>query len=382
MEKAAKILRENNAQIMKIWPNQVVQEVLASKESDSIALYNQLPDLINDIAKLMMRQDKIEGINKDEKYTEILKTSVDHGKQRSTKVYYTAEQIVHEYIIFHRSLSEFLISHNAYSEKISDFLKYVIETAILKSVGSFSRSIQDMQEKLIGTLAHDIRNPLAAAQLSLEMMEQDTTGEWTDKTRIAAQRSVKKAINLIEGLMNGITVKSGEGMLLTFENSDLLKEMKFVHAEIKEVYTHEINLEYNAKKIIGVFDKTAVKRLVENLIGNAIKYGSINKPITISIEDEEDAVAIKVHNWGNPIPLSKQEQIFKFMGSAKRDKKLVSGSWGMGLTLTQIVAEAHGGDVNLNSDEKTGTTFTINLIKQFNEPGKRRARLAFVIENV
>ena len=382
MGKAAKILQENNAEIMKIWQNQVVQEVLASKESDSIALYNQLPDLINDIARLMIRYDKMEGFNKDEKYVEILKTSEEHGKQRSTKVYYTAEQIVHEYIIFHRTLSEFLISHDGYSEKVSDLLKYVIETSILKSVGSFSRSIQDMQEKLIGTLAHDIRNPLAAAQLSLEMMKQDKTGEWTDKSRIAAQRSVKKAINLIEGLMNGITVKSGEGMLLTFESSDLLKEMKFVHAESKEVYTREINLEYNAKDIIGIFDKTAVKRLVENLIGNAVKYGSINKPITISIEDEKDAVAIKVHNWGNPIPPSKQEQIFKFMGSAKRNKKPASASWGMGLTLTQIVAEAHGGNINLVSDEKTGTTFTVNLIKQFNEVGKRRAKLTFVLENI
>jgi len=382
MEKASKILLENNAEIMKIWQNQVVQEVLASKESDSIALYNQLPDLINDIARLMMRYDKMEGISKDKKYTEILKTSEEHGKQRSTKVYYTAEQVVHEYIIFHRTLSEFLISHDGYSEKVSDLLKYVIETSILKSVGSFSRSIQDMQEKLIGTLAHDIRNPLAAAQLSLEMMKQDKTGEWTDKSRIAAQRSVKKAIDLIEGLMNGITVKSGEGMLLTFESSDLIKEMKFVHAESKEVYTREINLEYNAKKIIGIFDKTAVKRLVDNLIGNAVKYGSIDKPITISIEDKKDAVAIKVHNWGNPIPPSKQEQIFKFTGSAKRNKKSASASWGMGLTLTQIVAEAHGGDINLESDEKTGTTFTVNLIKQFNEVGKRRAKLTFVLENI
>jgi hypothetical protein len=158
--------------------------------------------------------------------------------------------------------------------------------------------------------------------------------------------------------------------------------MKFVHAESKEVYTREINLEYNAKKIIGIFDKTAVKRLVDNLIGNAVKYGSIDKPITISIEDKKDAVAIKVHNWGNPIPPSKQEQIFKFMGSAKRNKKSASASWGMGLTLTQIVAEAHGGDINLESDEKTGTTFTVNLIKQFNEVGKRRAKLTFVLENI
>lgn len=381
MIKTARILRENNAEIMKIWRNQVVQEVLASKESDSIVLYNHLPVLINDIAKLMIRFDKMKDVSKDKKYKEILKSSTDHGKQRSNTAYYTVEQIVHEYIILHRTLSEFIISHNGYNENVSDLLKYVIETSILKSVGSFSRSIQDMQEKLIGTLAHDIRNPLAAAQLSLEMMEQDKTGKWAEKTRIAAQRGLKKAISLIEGLMDGITIKAGEGMMLNFENTDLLKDIKWVHAESKEVYTNDIKLDCKVEKIEGIFDSTAIKRLLENLIGNAVKYGDKEKQITISIIDEKEAVVIKVHNYGKPIPEAKQAQIFKFMGSAEKDQNSVLGSWGMGLSLTQIVAEAHGGDINLISDEKTGTTFTVNLIKQFNEPGKRRAKLTFVTES-
>jgi signal transduction histidine kinase len=238
-----------------------------------------------------------------------------------------------------------------------------------------------MQEKLIGTLAHDIRNPLAAAQLSLEMMEQDKTGKWAKKTRIAAQRGVKKAISLIEGLMDGITIQAGEGMMLNFENTDLLKDIKWVHAESKEVYTNDINLDCKVEKIEGIFDSTAIKRLLENLIGNAVKYGNKKKPITISVIDEKEAVEIKVHNYGKPIPETKQKQIFKFMNSAEKDKNSVLGSWGMGLTLTQIVAEAHGGDINLISDEKTGTTFIVNLIKQFNEPGKRRAKLSFIIES-
>ncbi|WP_231367536.1 hypothetical protein [Gillisia sp. JM1] len=63
------------------------------------------------------------------------------------------------------------------------------------------------------------------------MMEQDKTGKWAEKTRIAAQRGVKKALCLIEGLMDGITIKAGEGMMLNFENTDLLKDIKWVHAE-------------------------------------------------------------------------------------------------------------------------------------------------------
>ena len=104
MIETSRILRENNAEIMKIWRNQVVQEVLASKESDKIVLYNHLPDLINDIAKLMIRFDKMKDFSKDKKYKEILKSSIDHGKQRSNTAYYTVEQIVHEYIIFKRTL--------------------------------------------------------------------------------------------------------------------------------------------------------------------------------------------------------------------------------------------------------------------------------------
>ncbi|MBK5212827.1 MAG: HAMP domain-containing histidine kinase [Flavobacteriaceae bacterium] len=382
MSKTAKVLRENIPEIMDLWQHQVIKDVPAAKDANAIALFDHLPNIIMDIADLMERSDKMTDINADKTYSEIIENSVTHGRHRATTAHYTVEQVVHEYIIFHRTLSKYISAHGGYDQQMSHLLKYVIETSILKSVGAFSLAIQEMQEKLIGTLAHDIRNPLSAAQLALQMMEQDKTGKWTEKTRKMAQSSVKKAIDLIEGLMNGISVKAGEGMMLYFEETDLIKDIKLVHAECKEVYTNKINLECEAEKIEGIFDSTAIRRLLENVIGNAVKYGLSEKPITISITDEEDAVEIKVHNFGNPIPEEKQEQIFKFMGTAKKDKKSVSGSWGMGLTLAQIVAEAHGGDINLLSDKKTGTTFIITLIKQFNEPGKKRARLSFVVENI
>ncbi|MGB3343234.1 MAG: HAMP domain-containing sensor histidine kinase [Aequorivita sp.] len=382
MNKTSNILRENIPEIMELWQNQVKKDVLAAKEANAIALFDHLPNIIMDLADIMERYNTMADLNSDKSYFEILDNSVHHGRHRATTANYTVEQVVHEYIIFHRTLSEYIFLHDGYNREMSDLLKYVIETSILKSVESFSQSIQEMQEKLIGTLAHDIRNPLAAAQLSLEMMEQDKTGEWAEKTRVSAQRSVKKAIDLIEGLMNGITVRAGEGMLLNFEKIDLLTDLKWVQSESDEIYTNDIILESEVDKIEGVFDRTAIRRLLENVIGNAVKYGHVGTPITISIIDEKEAVEIKVHNFGDPIPEEKQEEIFKFMMSARSDKKSVSESWGMGLTLTQIVAEAHGGDINLVSNEKNGTTFTINLIKYFNEPGKRRAKLTFTMEGI
>lgn len=375
MNKTAIVLRENISEIMALWQEEVTKDVSAAQDANQIALFNQLPSFIEDIADILERFHTIPNFADDKIYSEITENSKHHGTHRATTSSYTVEQVVHEYIIFHRVLTDYINSKGGFDQKMSDTLKYAIETSILNAVGAYSRSIQEMQEKLIGTLAHDIRNPLSAAKLSLEMMERDKTGKWVAKTRITAQRSVKKAIDLIEGLMNGITVKAGEGMLLNFEKADILKDIRYVYSESKEVYTHEINLICNADNIIGIFDRTAIRRLLENLIGNAVKYGTTDKPITVTVEDDLDAIEIKVNNFGNPIPVSEQEQIFKFMGSTKKDKRNISGSFGMGLTLTQIVAEAHGGDINLTSNKINGTTFTVNLMKEFNEVGKRRAKL-------
>ena len=375
MNNPSNILRDNSPEIMEIWKKDVQKEVYAAKETNTVALYDHLPNIIRDIADILETHHNRDGLNTDEKFVEIIENSEHHGRHRATTALYTVDQVVHEYIIFHKTLSEFLRLHNAFNLDISDLLKYVIETSILKSVGSFSRSIQEMQEKLIGTLAHDIRNPLAAAQLSLELVERDKVSDRTEKMFSIAQRSVRKAISLIEGLMDGITVKAGEGMMLHFEEKELIHDIKWVCNEAKEIYLNDINLNSENTAIIGVFDATAIRRLLENLIGNAVKYGSSTQPVTVSTASEKDAVVIKVHNLGKPISAEKQKYIFAFLGRENKEDEAAGKSWGMGLTLARIVAEAHGGSIELISNQEEGTTFIVTLLNHFNKVGKRRAKL-------
>ncbi|WP_194850651.1 sensor histidine kinase [Nonlabens antarcticus] len=380
MKNTARVLRENNSDILAAWEKEVTSEVPAARMATTVSLYDHLPNIINDIADIMDRYIDMGSLLVDAGYNGILENSQNHGRHRAKTANYTVEQVILEYIIFHRCLSNYLKLKQGYNEEVSDLLKYVIETSILKSVGSFSRSIQEMQEMLVGTIAHDIRNPLAAAQLSLEMIKQDKEGKWVGKMRDAAERSVRKAISLVEGLMNGITVQAGQGMMLNFEEKNLIHDIKWVFEEAKEVYGSEIKLSCPDEVIIGVFDGAAVRRLLENLIGNAIKYGSNLHPITITVKDLRDRMSIEIHNYGNPISKEKQEHIFEFLGRENIDDGTIN-SWGMGLTLAQIVAEAHGGSVDLKSDEESGTTFTTILLKKFNSPGKRRTLLASETED-
>ncbi len=373
MKDAANHLRTATQDVMRSWEYLVKKEVSASRTANTLALYDHLPNILRDISEIFIHVNNWEDLTKDERYLKILENSIHHGRHRASTQQYTVEQIIHEYIVFHRVLTDELISVNLYDKDIASALKYIIEAAMLKSVGSFSQALQEMQEKLIGTLAHDIRNPLAAAQLSLEMMSADADTQWLEKMKQTTTRSVKKALELIEGLMDAITIKAGEGITLNFEEANIAEAITSTYKEAVEIYTQTIELVLSEGDFNGVFDETAVRRLLENLLTNAIKYGDGKSPVTITLNDEQDAVTLSVYNSGNPISIEKQERIFDFL--AKEEGAPSYKSWGMGLALVKMVAEAHKGSIKLQSTKETGTIFTATLQKNSNKVGKIKAKL-------
>ncbi|MBL3657860.1 sensor histidine kinase [Fulvivirga sediminis] len=380
MKQASGCLKDNISSIMTIWKESVTNKVFASNQANNIELYDHLPNIINDIADILERYSEFKNeaeISDDTTYNEILTNSINHGRHRSASTSYTQGQVVHEYIIFHRTLSDFLAQNNLLSIPVSNLLKYVIETCILKSVESFTQSIQKMQTKLMGTLAHDIRNPLTVALLSAEMMEKNLDDETFIKLQRTSIRSIKKTLKLAEGLLDTISIKSGEGMMLNFTEENILHDIEWIYKEAQDIYSCEIIMDVPDQGIIGIFDGTAIRRMLENLITNAIKYGNASLPITIKVKDEADVVCISVHNHGNPIAKEKQKEIFNFLKSNGSPTDMRIASWGMGLTLVQMVVSAHGGEISIESNSDKGTTFTAKLYKYYNQKGKKRAGLAF-----
>ncbi|MDT0641401.1 HAMP domain-containing sensor histidine kinase [Zunongwangia sp. F363] len=377
MKRAAQIIRKFNDEIMDSWSKTVKKEVEASRISSNLALRNQLPHVLEDIAEIMDRYEGFEEIKNEERYEEIISNSIDHGRHRAASSKYTVEQILHEYIIFHKTLTDFLRKNDAYTAEVGILLKYTLETAMLNSAGSFTKALQEMRNKLVGTLAHDIRNPVSAAYLAIEMMDYSEGEERLQRLQKLGLRSLKKSLELMEGMLDAITVKAGEGITMNFENVDLMRDVKWVYSEASEIYTNDIHIETDIQELNGIFDGTAIRRILENLVSNAVKHGAKNSAITIKVKEFPEKVSLSVHNFGNPIPQDKQEGIFDFLNSSKKESAGKLKSWGMGLTLIKAVAEAHGGSVELESNEGKGTTFSIMLHKYKNKPGKVRSKLNF-----
>lgn len=242
MKKTAKLLKAKRDEIIALWEKEVLGQVKAAPSTNKIALHDHVPNILDDIISIMDSHEKTEHYLSDNKIQQIEENSLEHGRHRATSPNYTVNQIIQEYMIFNNVIIRVLHKNDIHEESFFHLIKASIDKAMLNSVSSFTESIQEMQNKLLGTLAHDIRNPLAAARMAIEMLDYPAGEERFKKVKKMSYNSVNKAIDLIEGLLDSITVKAGEGIMLSFTEMDINEDIQTVYEEACDVFSEEIIL--------------------------------------------------------------------------------------------------------------------------------------------
>lgn len=378
MKRAAEIIKHKKSEILDLWKEAVNENIHGSEETEPLVLSNIIPFILDDMAAILEFHDGLEDLMVQENYDTIIKDSLGHGRHRATSENYTEKKMIREYIFLHREIINLLKSHSSFNEDIGIVISFTLNYSISHAIGSFSSSLNEMRTKLTGTLAHDIRNPLSAAYLGVTTMKYEDGAERFQKIRDMVGNSLRRTVDLVEGLMDSMRVKAGEGISLNFFEKNIVEDVKLVCWEASESFENEIKLNCTKEEINGIFDPTSIRRLMENLVTNAVKYGSNEKPITVSVEDKGEEVLLKVHNYGSSISPDQQDRIFEFLNRGNNHAPEGLHSWGIGLTFVKMAAEAHGGDVKIKSDEnKKETTFIVNLAKHANKPGRKRVKLNF-----
>lgn len=375
MKRAAQVLRNERSNIIDSWIDWIKKDVSASRHTNPIVLRDHVPHLFDDIVRIMERFENFDVVKEDMIYREIFENSMEHGRHRATSEGYSIGQILREYILFDKVITLALIENDAFSKEASMVIKYSIENSMLYSAVAFTDSLHEVRQKLIALVAHDMRNPVSAALFAVKMMKYEDGPERFEKIRGMAVNSLNRSVELIENLLDSITVQAGEGMTFNFSRQNLVESIQSVHQEASESYTNPIHLICKEELIDGVFDGTMVRRVLENFVSNAVKYGRKNGPVTIDCQDNGETVEISVHNEGDPIPPERQEAIFDFMDTSRGKGPRGLTSRGMGLSLVKAVAEAHHGELHLKSTAEEGTTFGILLNKSSKEPGQVRTAL-------
>ena len=113
----------------------------------------------------------------------------------------------------------------------------------------------------------------------------------------------------------------------------------------------------------GAWDKARIGQVFSNLIGNAIQYSFPGNIISVTVAGNPDGVTLSVHNEGSPIPAEKLVTIFEALtrGQPLQTDQQGSSHLGLGLYITQKIVMAHNGDINVDSSDQEGTTFTVRL---------------------
>lgn len=220
---------------------------------------------------------------------------------------------------------------------------------------------RELRERFTDALTHDLRTPLAAAKMSAQLVLKYRENE--EKRELLLHKvveSLERTDKMIEDLLDANRIKAGEKLPLKVVNCDVRL--------IAEQSLDELAITYGSRFVLtsggeckGFWSCEGLRRVLDNLINNAIKYGAADEPVTVTIECHKNEICLSVHNFGEPLLKGEVQTLFKPFYRAKAADKGEQRGWGIGLTLVKGIVEAHGGRVEVDSEANKGTTFTVIL---------------------
>ena len=244
--------------------------------------------------------------------------------------------------------------------KLEDNVKRFI--LILKNVTN-ERELESLKDDFVATLTHDLKVPIIAETNMLELFLNESFGQVSEKQRTALknmQASNKELLDLVQIVLETYKVRDGkirlykDNIMLKGFIEEIVEEMKPIADKTKN------NLEFMTPRDIRVYaDRIQLKRVVKNLIQNAISYGEPNSPVEIKIGEIPRYIVITVKDYGAGISKSDINKIFnKYYSAAKKFRKIGTG---LGLYLALQVIKSHEGELVVESEEGKYTEFMIKL---------------------
>ena len=233
---------------------------------------------------------------------------------------------------------------------------------IIKNVTD-QKELENLKEDFVATLTHDLKVPIIAETNMLELFLNESFGPVSEKQEIALknmQVSNKELLDLVQIVLE--TYKYRDGNISLYKENIMLRS--FINEIVDEMEPISIKnnnkLKFSSPRDIRVYaDRIQLKRVIKNLIQNAISYGEPNSPIEISIGEIPQYIVIKVKDYGAGISQADIDKIFnKYYSAAKKFRKIGTG---LGLYLALQIVKGHGGELSVESEEGKFTEFTIKL---------------------
>ena len=238
----------------------------------------------------------------------------------------------------------------------------------LRQLMDGERESERTKNELITNVAHDLRTPLTSIIGYLELLSGPVklNEEMQKKYLDITYKKSKRLQKLIEDLFGFTKLNYGK-ISMKVSKVDIVKLLSQM---LEEFYPNfmEKNLAYelqsNVTAKVITADGNLLARLFDNLINNAIKYGSEGKKIIVKVDATDTVVTVSVTNFGYVIPKEELPLLFEKFYRVEQSRSVNTGGTGLGLAIAKNIVDMHGGTIGVTSD-LNGTVFTVKLKVDF-----------------
>ena len=250
------------------------------------------------------------------------------------------------------------------ADRVEDITRFneAVDQLLAESIISYTERVDHSREIFLGILGHDLRTPLHAVSMVAALLEKhgNLTGLALNMASQIAS-SVQAMERMITDLLDFTGTRLGAKMTVSREPMDLGLLCREVIDELKAVHPSRNFISEIEDEVQGEWDAARLRQLISNLLGNAVQHGSPDGPIGLFLKAETNDVLVGVRNEGPPIPRDSLSLIFDpLRRNSSQELTRPAGSIGLGLYIAREVATAHGGSINVSSEEAE-TVFIVRL---------------------
>ena len=342
----------------------------ATANMTQLALRNHAKQMMEAICKdLATAQSRVAQVEKSQghapRYAGASETAAQTHALLRAKSGFDINQLAAEYRALRASVLRLWMDAGDPKESLlEDVIRFneAIDQALAESVDFFSAQVDQARNLFFGMLGHDMRSPLQTIQMTARYLSEMNAGASVSDAAARLINSGTRMKELLDDLLDFNRTKFGFGINIAPTAIDgavlVAEELKLVRGSHPN---RAIELEVTGDGR-GYWDGPRLRRLLGNLLLNAIKYGAADSPIRVSVEDHGADVRLAVRNGGSAIDPEILDDIFEPLkrGIDYENSSDADSSLGLGLYIAREIAKAHGGEIGVQSDTKE-TVFSVRL---------------------
>ncbi|WP_405373228.1 MULTISPECIES: MtrAB system histidine kinase MtrB [unclassified Microbacterium] len=248
-------------------------------------------------------------------------------------------------------------SFNAMADSIESQIKELAELSLV-------------QQRFVSDVSHELRTPLTTIRLAADMIN-DQRGEFEPTTARAAEllhAQVQRFEVLLADLLEISRYDAGSVQLeieptsLAHLAEDVIESMQ----QLADQHGTHVRLVAPGGYSPVEMDPRRIRRVVRNLLGNAIEHGE-GRPIVITVDSDQRAVALGVRDFGLGMSAADAERVFDRFWRADPSRRRTIGGTGLGLSIALGDARLHGGTLAVWSETGGGTNFVLTLPRRLGD---------------